>query len=317
MTPRELIRRAQFGFAEIRAEMGALARRLTMEKGYPSADYREVIRMLKKEQTSSEEIIELYKKRLTGIEGIIRENQIISLPKREVVIRLASEAESSGIPAPHLSTPRLIGNTGQPNDFVMPLNNPNAGSEEKMDDFTHQAAAWTLTAHEARPGHELQYSSMIEKGVSITRGIFAFNSANVEGWALYAEAVMKEYFPLDGQMIALQHRLLRAARAFLDPMLNLGMLDREEVKTFLMEEVVLSEPMAQQEVDRYSFRAPGQATSYYFGYIQLMALRTEVELALKEEFDQKAYHDFILQQGLLPLDQLRDVVLQQFAASSG
>lgn len=47
--------------------------------------------------------------------------------------------------------------------------------------------------------------------------LFAFNSVNVEGWGLYAEAEMKPFEPLDGQLIALQHRLLRAARAFLDP----------------------------------------------------------------------------------------------------
>jgi hypothetical protein len=56
---------------------------------------------------------------------------------------------------------------------------------------------WSLTVHEARPGHELQFASMIESGVSQARGIYAFNSANVEGWALYAEAVMKEYLPLE------------------------------------------------------------------------------------------------------------------------
>ena len=56
---------------------------------------------------------------------------------------------------------------------------------------------WTLTAHEARPGHEMQFSSIIESGVSIARAVFAFNSANVEGWGLYAEAIMRPYLPLE------------------------------------------------------------------------------------------------------------------------
>jgi uncharacterized protein (DUF885 family) len=42
----------------------------------------------------------------------------------------------------------------------------------------------------------------------------------VEGWALYAEAEMIPYEPAEGQLIALQFRMLRAARAMLDPMLN-------------------------------------------------------------------------------------------------
>jgi uncharacterized protein (DUF885 family) len=102
---------------------------------------------------------------------------------------------------------------------------------------------------------------MIEAGVSIPRAVFAFNSANVEGWGLYAEAVMKEYLPLDGQLATLQMRLMRAARAFLDPMINLGQIKPEEAQRFLQQQVVLSEPMAKQEADRYSFRAPGQATA--------------------------------------------------------
>ena len=43
----------------------------------------------------------------------------------------------------------------------------------------------TLTAHEARPGHEMQFAKIIEAGVSVARALFAFNSTNVEGWGLY------------------------------------------------------------------------------------------------------------------------------------
>jgi uncharacterized protein (DUF885 family) len=87
-------------------------------------------------------------------------------------------------------------------------------------------------------------------------------SVNVEGWALYAEAEMKPYLPLDGQLVSLQHRLLRAARAFLDPLANVGRIDYARIRRFLEEEVVLSPSMSRQEAARYTFRAPGQATSY-------------------------------------------------------
>ena len=45
-----------------------------------------------------------------------------------------------------------------------------SGKKLAFDDFTHQAGTWTLTAHEARPGHELQFAKMIEMGVSTARG---------------------------------------------------------------------------------------------------------------------------------------------------
>ncbi|HUG53287.1 MAG TPA: DUF885 family protein, partial [Vicinamibacteria bacterium] len=134
----------------------------------------------------------------------------------------------------------------------------------------------------------------------------------VEGWALYMEAEMKPYLPLDGQLISLQHRLLRAARAFLDPELQQGRLSPEEAQRFLMEEVVLSEAMARQEVERYTFRAPGQATSYFYGYLRWLQLRSQAETALGARFDRQRYHDFVLSQGLLPPDALAKAVMAEF-----
>ncbi|HEV7448419.1 MAG TPA: DUF885 family protein, partial [Steroidobacteraceae bacterium] len=110
----------------------------------------------------------------------------------------------------------------------------------------------------------------------------------------------------------LQMRLMRAARAFLDPMLNLGMIEPAAAKRLLMEEVVLSEPMAKQEVDRYTFNSPGQATSYFFGYTRLEALRAKTELALGSQFNLQAYHDFIIHQGLLPPEVLEKAVTEEF-----
>jgi uncharacterized protein (DUF885 family) len=75
----------------------------------------------------------------------------------------------------------------------------------------------------------MPFSSIIETGVSLARAIYAFNSANVEGWGLYAEAITKPCMPLEGQLISLQYRLMRAARMFLDPMLNLGMISQDGV----------------------------------------------------------------------------------------
>jgi len=244
----------------------------------------------------------------------------VTLPEREMRIRIASEAESANTPAPNMRPPRLIGNTGEMGEFVLPLNNPAPpGTKEaqlKYDDFTFEAASWTLTVHEGRPGHELQFASMIETGVSTARAIFAFNSVNVEGWALYAEKVMQPYEPLDGQLIALQARLQRAARAFLDPELQMGKITKEEAHRILTQEVCLSEAMANQEVERYTFRAPGQATAYFYGYTRLMQLRADVEKAQGASFNQEQYHDFILSQGLLPPDLLRKAVMAQFVTST-
>lgn len=315
IAPEQLIAAAQLEFAETRNEMRTLAALIAKQNGYASVDYRDVIRELKKKQLGRDAIEPYYKDRIAAIEDIIRREKIVSLPNRPMIMRVASEAESAAQPAPHMEPPRLIGNTGERGQFVLPLGVPTGDASTTYDDFTNEAASWTLTAHEGRPGHELQFSSMVENGVSLARSIFAFNSVNVEGWALYAEAEMKPYEPLEGQLIAGQARLQRAARAFIDPLLNLGRMTPQQAHDILTRDVVLSEAMTKQEVDRYTFRAPGQATSYFYGYTRLMRLRVETEVALDGRLDRLKYHDFILAQGLLPPDLLRKAVLETFVPS--
>jgi uncharacterized protein (DUF885 family) len=131
-------------------------------------------------------------------------------------------------------------------------------------------------------------------------------------YALYAEAEMQPYEPLDGQLFALQSRMLRAARAFLDPMVNLGEITPDGVKSVLMDDVGMSEGMATQEVQRYTFRAPGQATSYFYGYHRLMETRQAAEVALRKKFDRQAFNDFVLAQGLMPPALRRKAVMEEF-----
>jgi uncharacterized protein (DUF885 family) len=80
----------------------------------------------------------------------------------------------------------------------------------------------------------------------------------------------------------------------------------------LEQDVVQSHAFAQQEVERYTYRAPGQANSYFYGYTKLIALRKDVEGALGPKFNQKKFHDFILAQGLLPPDLMRQAVMEDF-----
>jgi uncharacterized protein (DUF885 family) len=153
---------------------------------------------------------------------------------------------------------------------------------------------------------------MIEHGVSLARSRYAFNSTNVEGWGLYAEYIAKPYMPLEGQLISLQFRLLRAARAFLDPELQAGKVQPEDAMKMLTQDCVFSAPFANQEVERYTFRSPGQANSYFYGYTRLLQLRKDTQAALGSKFDQKKFHDFLLEQGLLPPDEMRKAVMEDY-----
>jgi hypothetical protein len=310
-----LAEEAHHEFKVYQAEMQVIAVKVAAEHGWRDADYRSVCRRLKQDQISGDAVLPFYKKRLAEIEQIITKQHLVTLPERPARIRLATAAESSSQPAPHMVPPPLLNNHGEQGEFVLPLNLPpteGGKKEEKYDDFSYDAVTWTIISHEVRPGHELQFDSMVEHGVSLARALYAFNSTNVEGWGLYAEYIMKPYMPLDAQLISLQMRLQRAARAFLDPELQSGKIKPEEAMRVLTEDVNLSVPFAKSEVERYTFRSPGQANSYFYGYTRLLQLRQDTEKALGSKFDQKKFHDFILSQGLLPPALMRRAVFEDF-----
>jgi hypothetical protein len=312
-TSADLAALAHRGFVDIQKQMAEVAARVAKARNLGSSDYRSVIRELKKEQFGQTDILPKYEATLKAIEDIIRREKLLTLPERPAMIVIASAAETAQQPAPHMQPPPLLNNKGERGKFVLPLQTKGAGGVElKYDDFTFAAASWTLTAHEARPGHELQFASMVERGVSLARAMFAFNSTNVEGWGLYAEWFMLPYMPDEGKLISLQLRMLRAARAFLDPELQSGKLTPAEAMRVLEEDVVCSKAFATEEVERFTFRSPGQAVSYYDGYSRLLEIRQTVEKALGPKFDPQKFHDFILGQGLLPPALLRKAVLEEF-----
>jgi uncharacterized protein (DUF885 family) len=194
---------------------------------------------------------------------------------------------------------------------VLPLNipaGPGQTTSEKYDDFTFDAAAWTLTAHEARPGHELQFDSMLEHGVSVARFRYAFNSTNVEGWGLYSEYLTRPYMPLEGQLVSLDYRLMRAARAFLDPELQAGKIQPQEAFRVLEQDVVKSHALAQEEVERYTYRA-GQPIAI-FTVTLLIELRKEAGGSAGGQVQAEEISRFILAQGPLPPDLMRKAVME-------
>lgn len=265
----------------------------------PESSPRAVLQFLKRNiESNPEKIRERYEQANRDLSAEILRRDIVTLPKEPLRIRLADEAESAAQPVPHLNTPSLVGNTGERPEFVVPV-----GSKDKLafDDFSYAASAKSLTAHEGRPGHDLQFSAIIDRGVSIIRANYAFNSVNVEGWALYAEWLMEPSMSEDEKMGLMASRMMRNARMFLDPELQLGKITPAEAKRVITEEVGMSPQWADLELRRYMWDSPGQAPSYYYGYMKLRKIREQTQGRLGKDFAERCFHDAILDVGLVPL----------------
>jgi len=308
-SPEDLIAIGKNDYKKVYADYQKLAHSIGKKAGLKKLDPASVIAHLKaKPVTRLDEVRKIYTDADQYLEKISKENDLVSWPKTPLVIRFAGDAESKSNPVPHLNPPPLVNNRGERPEFVVPTS---SNGKVPFDDFSYPAAALILTAHEGRPGHDLQFSSMLDNGVSLVRALFAFNNVNVEGWALYSEDLVFKFLPEEAQLAALQMRLWRIARMFLDPQIQLGLARPNDVLALYTKELGVSQAMAELEVRRYTYEAPGQATSYYFGLIKLRDAKASVQRKLGERFTEKCFNDAVLAMGLLPVE----LVAERLASS--
>lgn len=177
----------------------------------------------------------------------------------------------------------------------------------------------TLAYHEAVPGHHFQLALMQEmtdlpdfrRGVTFT--------ANVEGWALYAERLAKELGwyegDLHGDLGRLQAEAFRAARLVVDT----GIHDRrwtfEEAVDFMAANTGLPRGMVEGQIARYIVW-PGQATAYMVGMLRFLDARRQVMEAQGDDFDLKAFHNLLLSNGSMPLG-VMDRLIADYIAAAG
>jgi uncharacterized protein (DUF885 family) len=163
-----------------------------------------------------------------------------------------------------------------------------------------------LTMHEAVPGHHIQVSLAQElQGLPEFRKNSSY-TAFVEGWGLYAESLgeemgfYKDPYPKFGQ---LTYEMWRAIRLVVDTGLHSMGWSRDQAIDFFRQNAAKTDQDIIVEVDRYIVW-PGQALGYKMGQLKIRELRTESERKLGPRFDIRQFHDVVLGQGAVPMDEL-------------
>ena len=164
----------------------------------------------------------------------------------------------------------------------------------------------TQAYHEGIPGHELQVSIQQHlKGLPAFRSQIR-NSAYIEGWAVYAEALGKEigFFKDPASDYGrLNLELMRAVRFVIDTGIHADGWSREQAVAYFRESGAADEPTIQSEIDRY-IALPAQSLSYKIGQLKILELRERAKRELGSKFDIRLFHDAILSAGSLPMDML-------------
>lgn len=181
----------------------------------------------------------------------------------------------------------------------------------------------TTVYHEGAPGHHLQIATSVYQGSSLNRfqRSMAWVSGHGEGWALYAERLMREfgYLDDDGDLLGmLDAHLFRAARVVIDLGVHLNLeIPRgtgfhegerwtpELALEFLRTRTITDPDCIADEVDRY-LGWPGQAPAYKLGERLWLAARDEVKARKGSAFDLREFHQRALEMGGMGLDTLRE-----------
>ncbi|QHN05451.1 DUF885 domain-containing protein [Granulicella sp. WH15] len=168
------------------------------------------------------------------------------------------------------------------------------------------AAAEAVAYHEGIPGHHLQISIAQEvTGLPEFRKYLGY-TAFVEGWALYSERLGKEigfYQDPYSDYGRLEGDIWRAIRLVVDTGVHSQHWTRQQMVDYFHDHSAIDETNVQAEVDRY-IAWPGQALGYKMGQLKILELRARAKQALGTNFDLKAFHDFVIDSGALPMDVL-------------
>ena len=224
--------------------------------------------------------------------------QFGTLPKAPLEIRRIPPATEGGS-STHYEGPSLDGS--RPGVYWLNLRD------------TAESPYWflpTTTYHEGNPGHHMQIAMQLEADLPMIRRVMGFG-AYAEGWALYSEQVVQEMGLYRGEPLNelgyIHDALLRSARLVTDSGLHHLRWSREKAIAEMRAIEGDPEPLAAQEIERYSVW-PGQACSYMVGKVTILRLREKAQKALGPKYDPRRFHDAVLLSGSMPLTALENVV---------
>ena len=302
-TARELRERARGEIETLTAEMRATARQIA---GHD--DWHALVLELNQDRPADPEAMRIgYEDWTARARGFLQEKGLVSFPAGE---------ECSVEPSPPFQRPVLaVASYQDPPPFSDSMKGhffvpfpPDEASEaeiaKRLESNCYPSIPST-SVHEAYPGHHW-HLVMAKLNPSAARQVFG-TSYFAEGWALYAERMMRESgFYDDPRHVLYQYEatLFRAARVVVDTSLHLGEMTHEEAVQFMLEHSSMTEPTAIAEVTRYC-SWPTQASSYMTGCLEILRIRDQFLAARNTSIADfgalRDFHDAITGAGTLPI----------------
>ena len=282
----------ELGQATVAANSAAVIE--TGRAAYGLDDFKAIIDKVKNDPSdrfnNKEELLQFSRDAVQRAESEMSK-WVNQMPKQGVeVVPFEDHEEGKGMSAHY--RPASADRTGE---YRIPLYQP---EEQSRGD------AEKVAFHEAWPGHHLQVAvGQSVEGLHPITQIVWFSGPG-EGWARYAEALAEEMGLYETTTGTITRRAWPARGMVVDPGIHLFGWSREQAIEFIMESGAFPDSMGDQMVDRIAI-LPGQLTAYDSGGLEIFALRKMAEDAMGDNFDIREFHDRILENGTIPLIQLR------------
>jgi hypothetical protein len=323
-TPAEILAAAQDSLTAARGEMLRLAEPLHAA-WFPdhhhagSADdtlnavVGEVLARIGSEHADRDSLLSQARHDVAMMEQFVRDHRILSLDDFSNLAVIPTPLFMRGIygvagavfaPAlePHLATFYWV--TPIPADW------PAERAEAKLREYNRYKML-TLTAHEAMPGHAVQgmYANRIQPaGRRVLRLVYA-NTPYVEGWAVYAEHMMRAEGLTGGDSVKARLTELKGmlriyANAIIDIRLHtMGMRETDAV-ALMMRDAFQERPEAEAKLQRAQLDYV-QLVTYFAGEQAWNGFRREVERREGARFNLCRFHDTALLYGPVPVPTAR------------
>jgi uncharacterized protein (DUF885 family) len=313
---RSLRELGQREYDRLAAEMNALARDID-----GTQDWRTVLEKANEDHPRTEdEMRRTYADWTERARVFLAETGLVTLPDGEACTvepsppftrPLFAVASYSGPPA---FSSTLAGH------FFVPIA-PDGTSEDEIQKRLASnsfASIPTTAVHEAYPGHHWHIAWSKIKAPRLRQVLTT--PYFTEGWALYAERVMRErgFFtePIQ-ELYHLEATIFRAARIVVDTSLHMGEMGFDEAVDFMVTKTALTEPTAKAEVGRYC-SWPTQASAYLTGCLEIMRMRERYLEARGVSYDRpskipvdalREFHDTLAGSGKMPLGLAEEVLM--------
>ena len=292
VTAKRELERLQGRFQEVAASIDA------------KADPSEVWDKVKSRHPEPGQLVETVRGQLGDLRQFIERNNLVTLPEEDQVI-VAPTPEFYRWTFASVWTPGPFEPRAMPSYYYVTDVDPSWPADRAKEHLRglNHASLWSVSVHEAYPGHFLHFRHQRQIERSLRKSLLFAPVSFIEGWAHYSEQMMVEAgFGRDDSAIELgqiAESLLRVARMVVGIRLHAEDMSVEQGVRFFREEAYLEEGSARREAERGTFD-PAYVL-YATGRLMLLKLRDDMQARESSGFSLKSFHDRLLGQGSLPL----------------